>query len=308
MHDNLRGAILLSVSLSVAITATASVSASGSASSRATACTSNGPIAFITDDAATGISDIATVSPRGRGLVRLTDTGDAWSPSWSPDGTKIVYEDHVDGDGDIYVMDRDGGNVVNLTETSEADEASPEWSPNGRWIVFTSDRAHHDRSLFDIYKMRPNGNRVQRLTRNRVQDWTPTWSPNSRRIAFVRITNVEHIFVMRADGSRVRNVTGEDDGANPDWSPNGKRIAYQSLNSDGGEVDVYTIRPDGSRMRRLTRGGGNEQNPSWSPSGRRIAFAKSWQLYKMRSDGSRVRRIPAGDGDVYAPAWGPRPC
>lgn len=294
--------------LGVALTGYTTSASGGAVSRGAAACSSNGPIAFVTDDPATGVSDIAIVSPRGRGLDRLTDTGDAWSPAWSPDGAKLLYEDHVDGDGDIYVMDRDGGNVVNLTERSDADEASPEWSPNGRWIVFASTRARPGSGLFDIYKMRANGTRVQRLTSNRVQDWTPTWSPSGGRIAFVRITNVEHIFVMRADGSRVRNITGEDDGASPDWSPDGKRIAYQALNSDGGEVDVYTIRPDGSRMRRLTRDGGNEQSPSWSPNGRRIAFAKSWQLYKMRRDGSRVRQIPSGEGDVYAPAWGPRPC
>jgi len=273
-----------------------------------TACTQNGPIAFVTDDGPTAVSNIALVSPRGRGLLQLTLTGDAWSPSWSPDGTRLVYEDHVDGDGDIYVMDRDGTNVENLTEGSAADEASPEWSPNGRWIAFASDRANPRRSSFDIYKMRADGSSVTRLTSNRVQDWTPTWAPDSRRIAFVRIANIDQLMVMRADGSRVRNITGDDDGTNPDWSPNGRRIAYQSLDGFGGEMDIYTIRPDGSRKKRVTSGGSNEQSPSWSPNGRRIAFTRSWQLYKMRPGGSDETHIPTGQGDVYVPSWGPRLC
>ena len=62
-------------------------------------------------------------------------------PSWSPDSTKILFTGYVSGenDTDIYVMDSDGGNVVNITNTPNDGEAYPRFSPNGTKIVFESE-------------------------------------------------------------------------------------------------------------------------------------------------------------------------
>ncbi len=63
---------------------------------------------------------------------------------------------------------------------------------------------------------------------------------------------------------------------------------------------LFVVGARGARLRRLTRG----SLPSWSHDGRRIAFVRSGDLYVMRSDGSRVRRVAQGaSAELGVPVW-----
>ena len=63
----------------------------------------------------------------GKNQQRLTNNAsDDWSPSWSPDGKRIVFSSERDGDREIYVMDADGGNPQNLTNNPHRD-GDPAW-------------------------------------------------------------------------------------------------------------------------------------------------------------------------------------
>ena len=80
------------------------------------------------------------------------------------------------------------------------------------------------------------------------------------------------------------------------WAPDGSRIAFDSDRSGTG-VDVFTMKPDGSDVLKLTDGGFNGE-PSYSPDGSRIVFEsdrggfpEEEGIYKMRTDGSGVRLI-----------------
>ena len=77
---------------------------------------------------------------------------------------------------------------------------------------------------------------------------------------------------MRADGRHERNLTNSPgiDEVSPDWSPDGDRLAFAS--DRDGDFEVYTMKPDGSRVRQLTANTASEDEPSWSPDGRTIAF------------------------------------
>ena len=108
--------------------------------------------------------------------------------------------------------------------------------------------------------MNPNGSHRKRLTYSRANDASPTWSPDGRRIAFAsnRAGNLVlgtgyALFVMDASGLHQRRLTfvQAEDGL-PAWSPDGKRIAFLSQRS--GSTEVYVMRPDGTRVRRLTQG------------------------------------------------------
>lgn len=74
--------------------------------------------------------DIYVMSSDGTGDVNLTNDSNAHDryPRWSPDGTKIVFASDRDGDYEIYVMDSDGSNVVQLTDNNY-DDIYPSWSP-----------------------------------------------------------------------------------------------------------------------------------------------------------------------------------
>jgi hypothetical protein len=92
-------------------------------------------------------------------------------PSWSPDGTQIVYGSFQAGSSEVTIIASDGsGPPANLTDHAAYD-SQPAWSPDGTKIAFYSDRDGGDG---DIYLMDPNGANVQRLTTD-MSSYTPDW-------------------------------------------------------------------------------------------------------------------------------------
>jgi Tol biopolymer transport system component len=157
-----------------------------------------------------GDQEIYTMnSSDGSGLRKLTDNQNHdVSPVWSPDGTKIAFE----RDYDIWVMDADGTDQVNLTNSPSLSEYEPDWSPDGIKIAFTNG------SWSDIFVMNADGSRQVNLTNTpSVNDDDPTWSPNGNKIAF---ESRGDLFKMNAaDGSQQVNLTNTPESGEylPDW-------------------------------------------------------------------------------------------
>ena len=205
---------------------------------------------------------------------------------------------------DIYVMNADGSDVVQLTD-NDSNDGFPTWSPDGTRIAFNSDRGRDDYGSGD------------------ENDYLPAWSPDGTRIAFHsdrgRGAGLFDTFVMDADGSDVVRIThgsGDEESWGPAWSPDGTRIAFYSNRDRGDGFDIYVMDADGSNVVRLTHGSGYEHNylPDWSPDGTRIAFNSTrgrnglyFDIYMMDADGSDVVRLTHGSGDEYSrfPDWSP---
>ena len=151
-------------------------------------------------------SDICIIDVEGRRLKNLTQLPgvEDSSPSWSPDSSKIAFTSSRDGNDEIYVMDAEGGNPVNLTKHSRTD-AAPDWSPDGKRIVFYSDREEQS----DIYVMNPDGANLVKLTDHPAQDRLPSWSPDGRWIAFMSTREDRNweIYVMDATGNNQTRIT-----------------------------------------------------------------------------------------------------
>lgn len=165
----------------------------------------------------------------------------------------------------------------------------------------------------DIYWMTPEGLGPVNLTNSQGFDWGPDWSPDGSQIAFTsERTGGSQIYVMRGDGSEVRQLTTDSARWNhsPRWSPDGSTIAFVS-DTLGGKSQIYVMRADGSEVRQLMTGGGSFL--VWSPDGSKIAFIQEtwdyglYDLYVMNSDGTGRRRLTTESEEVASGglAWSP---
>ena len=234
-------------------------------------------------------------------------------PRWSPDGQRIVFYSSRNGSWDIYSIDPDGGNEIQLTTTRETGEWSPTWSPDGLRIAFVSQRDGHD----SIHIMDADGKNETRLTANTRPDEYPRWSPDGRRIAYVSVYRENNrqnreIHVMDADGRNKKKLTRhvEDDWL-PTWSPDSQSIAFLSLRNL--DIEIYVMDADGRNKKRLTHDK-KSFDPAWSPDpdGTRLAYSSLhsiedglYEIYVMDADGSNKKRLTWARGYDISPTWSP---
>jgi len=180
------------------------------------------------------------------------------APDVSPiDGT-VAYASSQAGTLDIYTCNPDGSNVRRLTFNNSIN-TSPNWSPNGYQIAFTSDRAGGPQ----IYIMDAYGSNQRRITFEGRYNDNPVWSPRGDKIAYASMAQGYrfNIWTVSPDGSGAKQITDMPGSSEfPTWSPDGSLIAF--VNTQGGRSDLYVIRPDGTRLRRVTTTG-DIRMPRW---------------------------------------------
>ncbi|MEA2022750.1 MAG: Ig-like domain-containing protein [Actinomycetota bacterium] len=237
--------------------------------------------------------------------LRLTnDSFFKSGPAWSPDGSKIAFWSQRGGGHNVWLMDADGSNPVNLTAAPLSDNYEPSWSPDGSKIAFMTGRDANS----EIYVMNADGSDPKNLSNDSAWDGDPAWSPDGSKIAFSsnRDGNYE-IFVMNADGSDPKNLsnTAVAENAVPAWSPDGSKIAFTS--DRDGNNEVYVMDADGSDPKNLSKNPVYDQDPAWSPDGSKIAFTSDrdgdWDIFMMNPDGSDVGHLTDHPAHEYQVDW-----
>lgn len=183
--------------------------------------------------------------------------------NFSASGRHVVF----DLDGTIAEVAIDGTGERTLPgQAATAPNEDPAYSPHGTFVAVTghADRGPHS----DLYVLRPGMGTTRRLT-FRGGRW-PAWS-STNRIAFTR-------------GARCPSLS--DSGADPGCV--------------GGAL--YTVRPDGTGLRRLTHD--DAEAPDWSPRGRLLAFVRRGDIYTIHADGSGLRRLVPGE-HIRSVVWAP---
>jgi TolB protein len=163
-----------------------------------------------------GNSDIYVLDLIAREQRRLTDhPAIDTSPSFAPDGRRLVFNSDRAGTPQLYVMNANGSGVQRISFGS-GHYGSPVWSPRGDLIAFTKIQGGN----FHIGVMRPDGSDERLLTRSTL-DEGPAWAPNGRVIVFSRKdygADRTRLFSIDVTGYNERELPTPLDASDPDWS------------------------------------------------------------------------------------------
>jgi Tol biopolymer transport system component len=201
---------------------------------------------------------------------------------------------------DLVVLDADQGGRRVLAR--DAEPGGLAWSPDGRKLAFVGLRA----GLPDVFVTNADGSGRRNLSHgdDYEADLAPAWSPDGQRIAFVRSASPQsdsQVYVVNADGSRMRRLASETAPALVVWSPDGSSLLVATFPGFP-TVELYLVNADGSGQRKLTTIERLDGMPVWSPDGRRIAFSMHSAIYVINPDGSGLHRLTHHGTQ---PAWSP---
>jgi TolB protein len=260
------------------------------------------------------------------------DKRDAY-PSFSPDGTEIVYTRVDEGFSDLYRLSIDDpGNPIALTDhrpgvdvgqvgvpgvTDGYNELAlwanwPAWSPTGEEIAFTSDIGTEYPNLRVVSADHEPGFATSPLARAPGLDWSRqtvehiSWSPTGEKFVvttYLTDKAIGQIWIYNITADRWTALTNSAEGAyDPAWSPDGEWIAFAMR--ENGKTNLYAVSSDTTTWTdeyptttQLTIDGAS-RSPAWSPDGTKIAYvgleSTSFDLYVAAFDVD-ANGIPALD-------------
>ena len=187
------------------------------------------------------------------------------APAWGPDGNTIAATLSRDGGSQLYLMDRNGGNVRRLTSSQAIDTEPVFEMPDGKRIYFVSDRGGGPQ----VYRVGSGGGNVERITFGGSYNISPAISPDGRTLAYInRQGNTFRLNTLdlSSPGAQPLALTDTADDESPSFSPNGKLIIYATR--AGGRDVLMTTTLDGKIKARLVSTTADVREPTWSPYGR----------------------------------------
>jgi len=289
--------------------------------------------------------------------------GSLRSPAWSPDGKQVVYEKvdytprpqnqllyswdpnyeyrytdvfpsfskggkllitNKDVDSSIVTMDANGENKRMVYKAVDGVAFAPSWSPDGEWIAFGFGSFLQGRRTGPgkIMMVCRDGTQVQDLTSGMPNAGFPSWSPDGKQIVYRSWgSNEMGLRIMDVQDHLVKVLTNGSDNL-PYWSPDGSRILF--TRAEDGNFDIYTIRPDGTDLRRMTTFPANDAHAVWSADGKYImwnsgeygfkdeaalydhSFQPYGSIWIMNADGSGKRQLTDSHWEDAMPCFVPK--
>lgn len=249
------------------------------------------------------VSRLKVMDADGENATTITEVrGSIFSPSWSPDASRIAYAVQRDKSYPIiYVQNVSGGAATAITPF-KGSNLSPSFSPDGSKILFSSsfEGSSH------IYETSASGGTPRRLTNWPSSEVQPSYAPDGKSFVFVSDRagfNKPQIYRYEFGSGRITKVSNSGYATSPQFSSDGKQIAFLSgrsaaiMNSSGGVTANL-----GST--------GIDEAPSFSPNGKRVVYAstqggKGVLTIKSLNGGQTFGK--SGQGIIRSPVWSASP-
>ena len=278
---------------------------------------------------------VRTWSRHPQYALTLTNGG----PSFSPAGDRFAFVGQAqNAKGAALSVASAGSETSQVVYRDPARNVlGPQWSPGGDRLIFGIGVFNAFFNGFHGLFLKPedrveggaqiaivnaDGSGFRELTSGPNNNGFPSMSPDGRRIVYRTFgPEGDGLRFMDLETKQVRPIgTGYDNF--PLWSPRGDLIMFSRQAS--GDYEIYTIRPDGTGLRRLTHSRGNDAHMAWSPDGEHIVFASTrmgfkdevvytdapqpyGEIFVMRADGSDVQQLTDNQWEEGTPAWQPMP-
>ena len=253
------------------------------------------------------------------------------SPAISPGGGKIAFLSDKSGYADIYLMSAVDGRIIERLVSGQRTPDLEElkwlnpaisWSPDGKKIVIAAKSGDQDGLIILDVKTK----KMEKYKFGLDGIFTASWSPDGNKIAFVgNKDGARDIYVFNMANDELKRLTNDPfDDTEPSWSPDGSLIAFASdrgdylyssqLNGDFnpnsykfGQMDIYTMKFDGSDMKRITSTSFSENFPSWAHTENKLAFTSDrvgiWNIYIHDFDTGKEYPITNVITGIFQLSW-----
>lgn len=267
-------------------------------------------------------SQLAYLAEDGRTIELTNGPGFKYMGPWSPDGTRLLYEQYVSGHFHIYSVRADGTDPKTLT-SGTGNEYSPRWSPDGAHIAYTQG----DSTGIYVAIADADGANAHALAGASSLDLDVTWSADGSRLYFGcdRFGRSHDLCTAALDGSDLRAIRSpaldsletpcspQCDGLLMEFaaSPDGSRIAFLEFSAVGATPveRIFTTSLDGATVIPLS---GNVTSflGLWSPTGDRMLLTitgdlVNYGLATVNRDGSSYQQIVSYADSLAAGSWSP---
>jgi Tol biopolymer transport system component len=258
----------------------------------------------------------------------------------APVNGRIAFQADVGKHSQIFTIEPDGSGLTQVTRfpfRGDAGAEQPHWSPDGSRIAFDTDASKtliapgacappRRRPCVNIFTIGVDGSSPAQLPLGvGAFNGAPAYSADGTQISFDQDVGpsrpaVHGIYVAGADGANARRVTRgiatkDAFDTRSQWSPDGTHLVFTRV-KNATEAAIFTVRLDGTGLRRLTSYRLDAAFPDWSPDGRTIAFesyfdphkGKSANIFTIRPDGSHMAQLThlsGGQVHAFGPAWSP---
>jgi Tol biopolymer transport system component len=231
-------------------------------------------------------------------MMVLLAASSAWATYPGQNG-RIAFTAHFTGTWQLYTMNPDGGDVVQVTTLPSTE--NPAWfqdySPDGKRLVFCHDMT----GSLELYVINADGTGLKQITGDGTENIFPRWSPDGTRIVFSTLFNGDfgshHLATVRADGSErtvLTNILFDDYQA--EYSVDGRHILFGSTTNNFISA-IWEIDANGKHKKEITQPALKASGPDVSPDGQHMVFYdhqntdQPGAIWVGRIDGTHLRKL-----------------